>query len=109
MYRNIFDTHSHYADSAFDSDRDGLLGSLEEKGVKYAMLASTCTEDIKANAELSEKYGYIYSSAGFHPELAEQVPENFVETVKKTAEMHSKVKAVGEIGVDSRYEGYNRE
>ena len=28
MYRNIFDTHSHYADSAFDGDRDELLAEL---------------------------------------------------------------------------------
>jgi len=109
MQRNIFDTHAHYADSAFDSDRSELLGSLEEKGVKYVMLASTCEEDIKANAELSENYGYIYSSAGFHPELADKVPDNFTDIIAETVRDCPKVKAVGEIGLDYHYEGYDRE
>ena len=36
---NIFDTHSHYTDSAFDEDRDAVLQSIHNNGVKYIMLA----------------------------------------------------------------------
>ena len=38
MYKNIFDTHSHYSDSAFDNDRYEVLDSLKEKGVEYACI-----------------------------------------------------------------------
>lgn len=108
MY-NIFDTHSHYTDSAFDGDRDELLESLPDRGVKYIMLASTCAEDIKGNAVLSEKYGYIYTSAGFHPENIADVPENYIDIVKKAVSENPKTMAVGEIGLDYHYDGYDRE
>ncbi|MEE0425008.1 MAG: hydrolase TatD, partial [Blautia sp.] len=29
----IFDTHAHYDDEAFDSDREDLLGQMEKQGV----------------------------------------------------------------------------
>lgn len=109
MYKNIFDTHSHYSDSAFDNDRYEVLDSLKEKGVEYVMLASTCTEDIHENSLLAEKYDYIYTSAGFHPENINDIPENYIDILKETVSADKKVKAIGEIGLDYHYEGFDRE
>ncbi|MDE5835105.1 MAG: TatD family hydrolase [Ruminococcus sp.] len=107
--RNIFDTHSHYTDTAFDDDRDTLLKGLQDRGVKYIMLASTCVDDIKENAILAEKYDYIYTSAGFHPENIEDIPEDYVSIVRKAVSGNSKTMAIGEIGLDYHYDGYDRE
>lgn len=107
--QNIFDTHSHYTDNSFNNDRDEILSSLQDKGVKYIMLASTCAEDIKGNAELAEKYGYIYTSAGFHPENIENLPENYIDIVRNAFTENPKTMAVGEIGLDYHYDGYDRE
>ncbi len=107
--RNIFDTHSHYTDTAFDDDRDTLLKGLQDRGVKYIMLASTCVDDIKGNAILAEKYDYIYTSAGFHPENIEDIPEDYVSIVRKAVSGNSKTMAIGEIGLDYHYDGYDRE
>ena len=30
----IFDTHAHYDDEAFDGDREELLGSLQNQGIR---------------------------------------------------------------------------
>ncbi len=109
MYKNIFDTHSHYTDSAFDADRFELLDSMQEKGVKYIMLASTCTEDIRENTLLSEKYDYIYTSAGFHPENIDDLPENYIDIIKDAVSANKKLKAIGEIGLDYHYDGFDRE
>ncbi|MDE6666119.1 MAG: TatD family hydrolase [Ruminococcus sp.] len=109
MYRNIFDTHSHYTDSAFDGDRYELLDSMQEKGIRYIMLASTCMEDIRENALLAEKYDYIYTSAGFHPEDINDLPENYIDIVKNAVLSHKKVRAIGEIGLDYHYDGFDRE
>ena len=46
---NIFDTHSHYADSAFDADREQVLRELPEKGVKLVMLAASGLDDSAEN------------------------------------------------------------
>ena len=108
MY-NIFDTHAHYTDSAFDADRTDLLETFPEKGIRYIMLASTCTDDIKGNAELSGRYDYIYTSAGFHPENTDDIPDNYVDIVRNACSENPKTMAIGEIGLDYHYDGYNRE
>ena len=36
----IFDSHSHYDDSAFDEDRDAVLSGLNEKGIDKIIAAS---------------------------------------------------------------------
>ena len=106
---NIFDTHAHYADSAFNDDRDELLESLPEKGVKYIMLASSSVDDTAENAVIAEKYDYIYTASGVHPESVESNPENYLDIVKNIALSSEKVKAIGEIGLDYHYDGYNRD
>jgi TatD DNase family protein len=106
---NIFDTHAHYADSAFDEDRSQVLEELPSKGVKYVMLAASCLEDTAENSALSMKYDYIYSAAGVHPEFADSTPSDYLDTVKAAVQSNPKVRAIGEIGLDYHYEGYDRE
>lgn len=106
---NIFDTHAHYADHAFDSDRDELLSSLPENGVKYVMLASSSVDDTRENALLAEKYDYIYAASGVHPESIDTNPMDYLDIVKNTILSSPKIKAVGEIGLDYHYEGYDRD
>lgn len=106
---NIFDTHAHYADHAFDSDRYELLDKLPEMGVAYVMLASSSVEDTAENALLAQKYGYIYAATGVHPESVESNPENHLDIVRTTALSSPKIKAIGEIGLDYHYDGYDRE
>lgn len=106
---SIFDTHAHYADSAFDEDRFRLLDELPQRGVKYVTLASSCSEDIVLNSEISRKYSYIYTSAGIHPEFAEEAPEDYLNLIKKTISENPKVRAIGEIGLDYHYDGYDRD
>lgn len=109
MTNNIFDTHAHYADRAFDEDREKVLAELPQKGVKYVMLASSSVEDTAENAVLAEKYDYIYAASGVHPESVDSNPADYLETIRRTAESSPKIKAIGEIGLDYHYEGYDRE
>ena len=106
---NIFDTHAHYADRAFDEDRYELLEKLPEMGVKYVMLASSSVEDTAENAAIAQKYGYIYAASGVHPESVDENPENYLDIVRETALSSPKIKAIGEIGLDYHYDGYSRE
>lgn len=106
---NIFDTHAHYADHAFDTDRDILLESLPEKGVKYIMLASSSVDDTAENVVLAEKYDYIYAASGVHPESVDSNPENYLDIIRNTVLDSEKIRAIGEIGLDYHYEGYSRD
>ncbi len=109
MIKNIFDTHSHYADEAFDEDREKVLAELPSNGISYIMLASSSVKDTAENAELASKYDYVYAASGVHPESVDTDPENYLEIVKKTALSSPKIKAIGEIGLDYHYEGYDRD
>ena len=62
--------------------------------------------------ETAERYENYYTSIGFHPEVVDEVPDNYMEVLdglyRKAAAIH-KLSAVGEIGLDYHYEGYNKE
>ena len=106
---NIFDTHSHYTDSAFDEDRDILLSELQSKGIKYLMLAASSVENSLENDALCRKYDYIFASAGVHPEDIDKTPVNYLDTIEKIIKSNPKMKAIGEIGLDYHYEGFDRD
>ncbi len=106
---NIFDTHAHYADRAFDEDRYAVLDELPSKGVRFVTLASSSVEDTRENSEISLKYDYIYTAAGVHPENAHENPSDHLETVERAARENPKVRAIGEIGLDYHYDGYSRD
>ncbi len=107
MYTNIFDTHAHYTDHAFDADRAELLQKLPAQGVGCVMLAGCSTEDSAACAALADQYDYIYAAAGVHPECMDRLKEDWLAQIRQTAETNAKVRAIGEIGLDYHYEGYD--
>ena len=53
MYTNIFDSHSHYTDKAFDEDRDEVITRIHKNGVKYIMLAGAEYSDAVNSLKLS--------------------------------------------------------
>lgn len=99
-YTDIFDTHAHYADKKFDSDRELLLSqTLPAAGIKYIMLAGVEVPDCLASMELAKQYDFLYCSAGLHPSYLDSRPEDWQEQIQSIAGF-SKCKAVGEIGLD---------
>lgn len=60
MLNNIFDSHAHYADSAFDNDRERLLKSLPQKGVSGIVTVGSNMEDSYKCVEIAEAYDYAY-------------------------------------------------
>ena len=109
MFNNIFDTHAHYTDEAFDSDRDELIKKIHDNGVKYIMLPSVDLKDSENSLNLSLKYDFVYCAVGVHPENLDAPLLNYIEILKNTSlKNRDKVKAIGEIGLDYHYDGYDR-
>lgn len=104
----LFDTHAHYYDRRFDEDRDEILSSMKENNVGYIINAGC---DIKSTNEciaLSEKYDFCYATAGFHPgNIRGEVTDNDLAEIVSLAG-HEKVVAIGEIGLDYHYEGFDK-
>ena len=104
----LFDTHAHLNDTAFDGDRDELITGLKEKGVGFVMNAGCSLQSSKECIALAENYPFLYASVGSHPDAADEVCEELMETYLQMAK-HPKVKAIGEIGLDYYYEGFDRQ
>ena len=103
-YSNIFDSHAHYDDPAFDADREELLNrTLPEAGVCTVVNCGADLPSSEASVALAARLGYVYAAVGIHPECVKDVPGDFVvrlETLLSTP----KVVAVGEIGLDYHFE-----
>ncbi len=97
---NIFDSHAHYDDGRFDSDREELLSRiLPEKGVVGVINMGADFLGCRDTVALTEKYDYIYGAVGIHPENAKDLPENWLSLAEEMLKL-PKIVAVGEIGLD---------
>lgn len=108
MYRNIFDSHAHYTDKAFNVDRENMLGSLRESGICGVINCGADIESSVFSVDLANKYDYIYAACGIHPEEADKIPENYIEILKNLAR-NEKCVAIGEIGLDYYWRQDNKE
>lgn len=104
----VTDTHAHYDVSDFDDDRDELLTRLFSESVENIITMGCSLESSKAAVTLAKKYERMYAAVGIHPEDCENIPNDYLEQIEQLA-TKEKVKAIGEIGLDYHYEGFNRE
>lgn len=103
-----FDTHAHYDDEAFDSDREELLKSLGESGVEL-IIDPGCDMDSSCKAlELAERFSYVYAAVGLHPEELEKHGPDALDKVRELAG-HPKCVAIGEIGLDYYWDASHKE
>jgi len=105
----LFDSHAHYTDQAFDEDRELLLQGLQEKGIAYVMNPAGNLKDAELAVKLADKYDFFYCAVGSHPDSADEVDDAITHRYRTWAQTHSKVKAIGEIGLDYHYEDIPRD
>lgn len=104
----IFDSHAHYDDEKFETDRREVLDGLFSDKICGII---NCGCDLKSSlmsVELTKQYSGIYAAVGVHPHEAEDVSdEDFAEIMKLLNK--DKVVAIGEIGLDFHYDFSPRE
>lgn len=108
MYKNIFDSHAHYTDKAFDIDRTDLLGSLKESGICGVVNCGADLESSKESVALSTKYDFMYFACGIHPEEVDNLPADYLDSLRALSE-EKKCVAIGEIGLDYYWRQDNKE
>jgi len=110
----IFDTHAHYDDEAFDSDREVLLNSMKSniEGTDYRIVnvvnVGASMASSQTTIELTQKYEYIYGAIGVHPEETGSLTETDMEWLRQKSS-REKIVAIGEIGLDYYWESVPRE
>lgn len=102
FFAPVFDSHAHYDDEAFDSDRNPLLQKLAEFGVCGII---NCAVNLEKSAEdcfaLSQKYDFCHTAIGVHPLNMEDAP--FSKALLTQWLQKPKVVALGEVGLDYHY------
>lgn len=105
---HITDTHSHYDDPRFDGIRDELISSLFSRGISAIIHAADTVKSSEYGVAAAQKYPRYFTAVGIHPEHANGVTESELERISELAKS-PKVVAIGEIGLDYHYEGYDSE
>lgn len=95
----IFDTHAHYDDKQFDSDREAHLASLSSSGVTAVVDVCACTDSIAPVMKLAETHPYVYAAVGIHPDEVGGITPAVLEAMETALDSPHCV-AVGEIGLD---------
>ena len=106
-----FDTHAHYDDSKFDNDRDEVINKIYKSGVTRCINIGCNIETSEKSVEIAKNYDFIYAMCGIHPSEVPQTEEKLwkdINEIKKIVTSNHKVVAIGEIGLDYHYEGFDK-
>lgn len=95
----IFDTHAHYDDEQFDSDRAELLGRMNAGGIGTIVNAGSSVASWDKVLRLTEDYPFIYGAVGVHPDEVGELDEESFARMSVLLD-REKIVAVGEIGLD---------
>lgn len=104
----MIDSHAHYDDEAFDKDRDELLSSVFESGIKKIINVGASMKSCKTTLALAEKYENMYAAIGVHPSDTADLKEEDMKWLAEKSRL-SKVVAIGEIGLDYYWDEPDRE
>lgn len=101
----LIDTHAHLNDERYSSEKvDEIINTLKENNIEKVITVSYDAKSCLKSVELSKKYNEVYAVVGIHPSN----PEEDMSFLHDLAQ-NKKVLAIGEIGLDYHYEGYNKE
>ena len=95
----LFDTHAHYDDEAFDTDREALLAAMPEHNVGLIVNPGCTVETSRQAVALAEQFAHVYAAVGIHPENCGDFTDSDIDILRQLAQ-HEKVVAIGEIGLD---------
>ncbi len=104
----LFDTHAHLSDAAFDIDRDALTAALPSRGISRVMDIACDVRLVQATLDLMERFPFVYGAVGMHPEYAAETTPAHMEDIRKYLS-HERMMALGEIGLDYHYDSPSRE
>lgn len=94
-----FDTHCHLTDRRFAQNLKEVIDRAKGAFVKYILTAGLNWFDSQNSLKICHSFESIYCSVGVHPHNADKFVEADLAELKKLCQ-DSKVKAIGETGLD---------
>ena len=99
----IFDTHIHLNDEKY-TNLDVLIKEAKELGVNAFLCVGYDLESSKKAIEIASKFDNVFASVGVIPTEHKQYNDGTINELRKLVKSSSKVKAIGEIGLDYYWE-----
>ena len=105
----LFDTHAHYDDERFDTDRDSIIkglrceNSVNPLGVSLVVNSASGYDSSAKALALADEYDFVYATAGVHPHEVASVGDELEDRLTELLS-HKKAVALGEIGLDYHYD-----
>jgi TatD DNase family protein len=96
---NLVDSHCHLDVEQFDSDRDAVVARASTAEVGLIIVPGIKLETMHQPLELAEATPSVYAAVGVHPTSCQDFDQAGIEELRRLAQ-HSKVVAIGEIGLD---------
>ena len=99
----IFETHAHYDDEWYDEDRKELLSRLLDTDISFITNIGADIETSKNSVKLADEFERVLAAVGVHPDnigCMEALPEKEGTEILRNLAIHTKVVAIGEIGLD---------
>ncbi|MCQ2739865.1 MAG: TatD family hydrolase [bacterium] len=97
MKNYLIDTHAHI--DMLETSVDEVLDEMYSSGVKKALIPSVEVSTLDKVVDIAMKYDNIYAMVGIFPSEAKTYNDEIENKMIELA-LNSKVKAVGEIGLD---------
>lgn len=102
------DTHAHLFSEHFDTDREEVILNAKNNGIKKIVIVGFSKETNILAQNLCKKYDFIFPTAGYHPEVANDIKELDILKLKQFIK-ENKVYAIGECGLDYYWVNDNKE
>jgi len=100
----MFDTHAHLNFKDYDKDREEVIKRSLKEGVSMINIGTHLLTSKQA-VEIAERYAEgVYASVGLHPIYKEDYREEDYKYLLRS----QKVVAIGEIGLDKKFEHKNQ-
>ncbi len=99
------DTHCHISKDDYENV-DKIVERAFENGIHKMINNGSNRKTNEEVLELSKKYPNLYSAIGIHPDSVEEYTKEDINFIEKHI---FDIVAIGEIGLDYHYDGYDRE
>ena len=104
----FFDSHSHYNDEKYDSDRIDLINSIYNEKITRTVCVGYSVEKSIEALKLAEEIHFMYATCGISPNDIEDYVDNNLEKIENIG-INEKIVAIGEIGLDYYWNKDNKE
>ena len=93
------DTHAHLYYDDLKNQLSDVVKRAEAAGVTQIICVGTDLPSSKTSISIAEKYNAVFATVGVHPHDAKDTPDDYLRQLRDLAS-HSKVVAMGEMGLD---------